>query len=212
MKTNFTSKNLAFFALTFFLVCLSVNLSAQTSTKVTVANYSYTPKNITITVGDTVIWKETQGTHNVDGKTSVFPSNAVSFGNSLGSGWTYKFVFNTAGTYNYQCDPHVGLGMVGSITVNPKSATSIESLADLSGNIQLYPNPTTNYINLKVPASYSAIRSMKIYSLTGSLVDQKILSGSTDGLRYEASHLKNGIYFMEINAETRKEVIKFLKQ
>ena len=37
---------------------------------------------------------------------------------SLGSGWTYSHVFTIPGTYNYQCDPHAGMGMIGSATFN----------------------------------------------------------------------------------------------
>ncbi len=31
--------------------------------------------------------------------------------------WTYDFTFNQVGVHDYQCDPHVGLGMVGTVTV-----------------------------------------------------------------------------------------------
>lgn len=212
METNFTLKSFRYLALTILLAYLSVNLNAQTSSKVTVANYSFTPKNITITAGDTVIWKETQGTHNVDGKLSAYPNNPESFGNNLGSGWTYKFVFNTAGTYNYQCDPHAAMGMVGKIVVNTKTVTSNKSLSDNSGNILLYPNPASDYIELKVPANYSAIQSLKVYSIAGSLIDQKVLPGNANEHRYDISRLKNGIYFMEINTANQKDVLKFLKQ
>ena len=212
MKTNFTLKSFRLIALTFGLAYLSLNLYAQTSFNVTVSNYKFSPANLTVTAGDEVVWTNTGGTHNVDGKTTVFPSNPVSFGNNLGSGWTYSFVFNTAGTYDYQCDPHAAMGMVGKIVVNPKSTTSSESLANISGNIQLYPNPASQYIELKIPANYSAIQSLKIYSIAGALVDQKILPGNSEGMRYDISSFKNGIYFMEINAETRKDVLKFIKQ
>jgi len=212
METNFTLKSFRYLALTIGLAYLSLNLNGQTSTKVTVVNYSFSPKNITITAGDTVIWKNNNGTHNVDGKQSVFSSNPESFGNSLGSGWTYKFVFNTAGTYNYQCDPHAAMGMVGQVVVNPKTVTANQSLSDNSGNIVLYPNPASDFIELKVPASYSEIQSLKVYSITGSLIDQKISNGNALDLRYDISPFKKGIYFMEINTASHKDVLKFMKR
>lgn len=212
MKTNFTFKTFRYFALTFVLVYISVNLNAQTSHNVTVSSYKFSPANLTITAGDEVVWTNIGGTHNVDGKQSVFALNPESFGNNLGSGWTYKFVFNTAGTYNYQCDPHAAMGMVGNIVVNPKSVTSSESLANNSGNILLYPNPASQYIELKIPANYSAINSLKVYSIAGALIDQQAFPGNSLSLRYDISPFKNGIYFMEINAENRKDVLKFIKQ
>ena len=35
--------------------------------------------------------------------------------------WSFQHVFTVAGTYNYQCDPHVGMGMIGTITVSTPS-------------------------------------------------------------------------------------------
>ena len=212
MKTISTLKTCRFWALSFLLAYLSMNLNAQTSHSVTVSSFKYTPADLTITAGDEVVWTNTGGTHNVDGKTSVFPSNPESFGNNVGSGWTYKFTFNIAGTYNYHCDPHAGLGMVGTVVVNPKSVTSIQTLADASGNIQLYPNPASESIQLRFPANYPEMNSLKVYSITGSLIDQKVLSGNPGTLQYDLSRFKNGMYFMEINAGSRKDVMKFLKQ
>ena len=92
------------------------------------------------------------------------------------------------------------------------SITSIESLAKASGKITLYPNPATQFIELKVPRDYTAVRSLKIYSITGSLIDQKVLSGNSDDLRYDISRYKNGVYFIEVNTSSHKDVLKFLKQ
>jgi plastocyanin len=91
----------------------------QTSHAVDVRNNTFTPQELTITVGDTVVWTNTQGVHNVNGNKSVFPTNPASFGNSLGSGWTYSYVFTLPGVYNYHCDPHATMGMTGKITVQP---------------------------------------------------------------------------------------------
>jgi len=426
MKTNFTSKTFSFFA-AFIILAFSLSLNAQTTHNVAVTSNVFTPSEITINVGDKVIWTNSQGSHNVNGNKDTFASNPESFGNNVGSGWTYEYTFNTGGTYNYQCDPHAGMGMVGKVIVNAKSTgpfiltvnftsmtphigqtmwlavidqatkkeigrvkksvteaafaidvpgielgksyfvdfysdhnkngvynvppadhawrmsvnnvadntvlnfvhnttftdiawknkltvhftnmtphltqkltlylkelssglyqdtvivasvaaatfdisswkikpglsynidfyadhnkngvynapptdhawrlplntvksdtiinfihnttftdifsiTSSESLAQASGQITLYPNPASQYIELRIPRNYEAIRSVKVYSITGSLVDQKILSGNSEDLRYDISSYKNGVYFMEINAVSRKNVLKFIKQ
>ncbi|MBA4410710.1 MAG: plastocyanin/azurin family copper-binding protein [Bacteroidota bacterium] len=427
MKANFTSKTFSFFAM-FIILALSLSLNGQTTHNVSVTNYVFTPSQLTINVGDKVIWTNTQGSHNVNGTKTTFPSNPESFGNAVSAGWTYEFTFNTAGTYDYHCNPHAGGGMVGKIIVNPPassgpftltvnftsmtphvgqtlwlavidqatkkeigrvkksvttaaftidvngieagksyfvdfysdhnkngvynvppadhawrltlnnvtdnstlnfvhnttftdvdwknkltvhftgmtphlgqkvtlflkqtsngiyqdtvvvasvasatfdisswkikpgisynidfyadhnkngvynappadhawrlplntvksdtiinfvhnttftdifSITSSEGLAKASGKITLYPNPATQYIELKVPRDYAAIRYLKIYSVTGSLIDQKVLSGNSDDLRYDISRYKNGVYFIEVNTSSRKDVLKFLKQ
>ena len=50
--------------------------------------------------------------------TATFPSNPASLGNSLGTGWTFTHVFTVPGTYDYQCDPHAGMGMTGKVIVS----------------------------------------------------------------------------------------------
>ena len=84
----------------------------------TVGN-TFSPKDIIIHPGDTVTFINSDlGYHNVNGSTSTYPNNPESFGNSVSTSlWTYQYVFNLEGSYDYQCDPHVGMGMVGTITV-----------------------------------------------------------------------------------------------
>ena len=79
---------------------------------------TFSPSSITINSGDSVTFVNTSGWHNVNGTIQTFPANPESFSNPSGisSGWTYVHVFTIAGTYNYQCDPHLP-GMVGSIIV-----------------------------------------------------------------------------------------------
>lgn len=428
MKTKFTNQEFRYLISTFILVYFSMNLIGQTSHPVTVSNYQFSPKEIQITAGDEVVWTNTGGTHNVNGKTSTFPSNPESFGNNQGSGWTYKFVFNTTGTYDYQCDPHAASGMVGKIVVNPKAApgpfiltvnftgmtphvgqtlwlavtdkatkmeigrvkknvdaaafsidvngiesgksynvdfyadhnkngvydapptdhawrmaldnvtanstlnfahnttftdiawrnkltvhftgmtphvgekitlflmqtdnviyrdtvvvsqvatatfdinsfkikpgvsynidfyadhnkngtydapptdhawrlplnnvkgdtivnfahnttftdifsvTSTENLTGISTNIYLYPNPASEYIEIIVPTGYAEINSVKVYSITGAIIDENAFSGNNETRRYDISQLNNGIYFMEINTGNNRNVLKFIKQ
>ena len=107
----------------FFTLCLllllGASLTAQTNHAVGVTSNVFTPENLTIQVGDTVTWTNTQGVHNVNGSLATYPNNPEGFrsGNAAPPGWVFSYVFNVPGTYEYQCDPHVGLGMVGTVTV-----------------------------------------------------------------------------------------------
>jgi plastocyanin len=213
MKTNSTFSFIRMLFLTFVTATFTLNSVGQTTYSVTVANFSFSPKQVTITAGDKVVWKNNGGNHNVNGNQSVFPANPASFGNNLGSGWTYEFVFNTAGTYDYQCDPHAGFGMVGKVIVNPKTTTDVKILSDKSTDIiRLYPNPASQNIELMIPPKYAAISSIKIYSVAGTLIEQKNFPGNAESLQYNISQLKNGMYFMKINAGNNTDVLRFLKQ
>lgn len=115
------------------IATLSTAARAQVSHKVSVANYSFNPSQITIQVGDTVIWENTDGSHNVNGTKTTFPSNPEDFGNNVGTNWTYKFVFTKPGTYNYQCDPHIDQGMVGKVIVNGNSGEDAKLTIQFTG-------------------------------------------------------------------------------
>ncbi|WP_159521819.1 plastocyanin/azurin family copper-binding protein [Sunxiuqinia indica] len=117
MKTLFTSEKYLRNALTLFFLLLTVGIYAQTRHDIEVTSNVFTPSSLTIDAGDTVVWTNTQGSHNVNGKQSSYPSNPESFGNNVGTGWTYSHVFTIAGNYDYQCDPHLALGMTGKIIV-----------------------------------------------------------------------------------------------
>lgn len=82
---------------------------------VSVENNVFVPEDITIEIGQTVVWTNVSGNHNVNGTQA---SNPESFGNGAAAqNWTYKHTFSVPGNYDYQCDPHVGLGMTGTVTV-----------------------------------------------------------------------------------------------
>jgi plastocyanin len=105
------------FGFLLFLACMVHQVRGQSSHAVDVTNNVFTPDQLTISAGDTVVWTNSEGFHNVNGTQTTYPSNPESFGNGTGTGWTFSHVFTLAGTYDYQCDPHVGLGMVGQIVV-----------------------------------------------------------------------------------------------
>ena len=103
-------------------VCFCSISFAQTNHQIDVGNgnNTFSPSALTIDVGDSVTWVNNGGFHNVNGTAADFPNNPVAFDNGAASSmlWSYGFRFTVAGTYNYQCDPHSGLGMTGTITVN----------------------------------------------------------------------------------------------
>lgn len=124
-------------------------LHAQTSHTVVASGTSFSPQNLSIQVGDTVVWNNQGGFHNVNGDQSVFPGNPESFGSgpAANAPWTYSHVFNTAGNYDYRCDVHFGIGMTGTITV--QAAPGPES--DVVISEIMYNNPGTDdyeYIEL----------------------------------------------------------------
>ncbi|WP_435345570.1 plastocyanin/azurin family copper-binding protein [Haloarchaeobius sp. HRN-SO-5] len=89
-------------------------------------DYVFTPgteEPLYISPGTTVTFNWESDNHNIN-PTSV-PEGATWEGHlpTENTGFTYEHTFETLGTYEYQCDPHVGLGMVGTIVVNETGQT-----------------------------------------------------------------------------------------
>lgn len=116
------------YTLLVFSLLISLTLFSQTRHEVTAnSNNTFNPNVVSIEVGDTVVWTNTGGSHNVNGTTDTYPDNPLSFGNGSASSasWTYEFVFTQPGTYNYRCDPHFAVGMTGQVIVNTPAAGGI---------------------------------------------------------------------------------------
>ena len=197
--------------LSLVLIILFMPLVAQTTHQVAVTSNVYTPKELTINAGDEVVWTNTQGHHNVNGSKLFFSGNPESFGNDLGMNWTFKHVFNLPGTYDYQCDPHVAVGMFGKIIVNKNVATSSSLIAEVANQFRLVANRENTSIEIKLPADYSASGLMKVYSITGAVVSEKQFSGNAGSVNYDISWFKKGIYILRLSSGTRTEVFRFIK-
>ena len=185
----------------FITVFISTNLLAQASHNVTVANFSFTPSSLTIEVGDTVFWTNTSGTHNVNGSVTTFPSNPDSFGSGApSSGWTYYYVFTTAGSYDYQCDPHALGGMTATISVSEPSVSINESKIENGTNV--YPNPFTSYLtialNKELINDNSSIEFI-LYDLLGNQV-HSITNVNAELTKIETNQLSNGIYIFSFKS------------
>jgi len=201
-----TSKNLTkhamrtiFTLMTFVIFCGVTNhLAAQTSHHVTVSNNSYNPSSLVINSGDTVIWTNVQGNHNVNGTTASFPNNPQSFGNSVGSGWTYSFVFTIPGNYDYKCDPHVFFGMNGSLVVN-EVATGLQTQSASSMISSVYPVPANEFVVIELNpdrAKYMQLQ-IRLVDQLGRLMETKSV-GATDRVEIDVRHLRSGMYFFQL--------------
>ena len=95
-------------------LCLLEWANAATH-QVQVFSFSYSPRNLNIQRGDTVVWSNMGGGHNVVADNNSFTSGAVS-----AAAWTFSHTFTDAGQFPYYCSPHGGPGgegMSGVISV-----------------------------------------------------------------------------------------------
>jgi plastocyanin len=126
MKTTFTTHRGVAIAMAFLVtLLLPAMLKSQERHDITVQDTEFIPDELTVMAGDTVVWFNIGGYHNVNGTLAEYPDNPEAFGLDPGNGWTYTFVFDQAGNYNYHCDPHKDLGMTGMLTVIDSATISV---------------------------------------------------------------------------------------
>ena len=194
MKTHFTPlfRNSAFGFL-LFLACIVVPAGAQTSHIVDVTNIVFTPAQLTISVGDTVVWTNSEGNHNVNGTQETYPSNPESFGNDVGVGWTFSHVFTLAGTYDYQCDPHVGGGMVGQVVVEGSGSEEGMLTINFTG-MTPHVGQTLWLLVEDRDESKELIRMTRVIEESFTVEIPGIVAGNDYRVEFFADHNGNGAY------------------
>ena len=187
-------------------ICFIVN--AQITDTIYTGSYYYTPSSLTIDVGDSVIWINDGGYHDVNGDTNsitnqpynnpvIFDSPATSTVGAV----IFAYKFTVAGTYNYDCSvgSHAANGMVGSVIVTDPS-TNINTV---STNYLIYPNPTTDYFFL---TGITGISHSKVYDITGKLLQ------STSKKKIDLSSYPNGLYIVNIRANNSVKTHRIVKE
>jgi plastocyanin len=86
--------------------------NAAAAKNVTISNFQFTPKTITIKAGGTVTWTNKEGTHTVTADDNSWESP------NLNAGKTFSRQFASAGTYRYHCSFHGSPGGDMSGVVN----------------------------------------------------------------------------------------------
>jgi plastocyanin len=116
--TSFRMRVLAWFcvlalalgASTIFSGVARAQKSAPQTHTVVIHNFAFQPQEITVHVGDTIVWKNTDiVSHTVTAADGLFDSGEIKPGKS------WRFVAKKAGTFQYSCSPHPN--MRGTLTV-----------------------------------------------------------------------------------------------
>jgi len=106
------TRRTALLVLVLALVAAGAARGEGAQAKVTIDNFTFTPAELTISVGTTVTWENDDDIpHTVVEKNKLFRSKALDTNDS------YAFTFTSAGTYDYFCGLHPH--MVGKIIVKP---------------------------------------------------------------------------------------------
>ena len=104
------------------LTCLQGDLYLEQDTDETIitvdsTNLRFSPSSVTVTEGDTVrfFWSGQALPHNAVERDGLFDSGEP----ERNVDYSFTFEVGTNGTYEFVCEPHESVGMIGQITVEP---------------------------------------------------------------------------------------------
>jgi len=193
-----------------FLIFLFANagINAQISHTINTGGYYYAPSLLTIDVGDSVIWINDGGNHDVNGNISSIngqpynnPETFDSPATNVVGAVIFAYKFTVPGTYNYDCSvgSHAANGMVGSVIVTDPSTNINKAIA----NYLIYPNPTSEYIYL---SGINGDSKSKVYDITGNLLQ------STSDKKIDLSSYPNGLYIVNIRSNNTAITHSIIKE
>ena len=112
------------------------------------SNLRFVPGSLTINEGDTVrfLWSGQLLPHNAIEQNDLFDS-----GDAMRNvDYTYTFNYNQSGVYDFYCEPHRDVGMVGEITVIDVEQNNVSVGDDIETTVNDSFNENNTKINLTV--------------------------------------------------------------
>jgi acetolactate synthase regulatory subunit len=82
---------------------------------------------------------------------------------------------------------------------------------DKATEILVFPNPTTDVLQLQLNKVYDKI-NVRIFSSAGQLVKQMVISGSNQIISFPVQNLAAGEYWLHLQCGGEKQVLQFIKQ
>lgn len=197
-------------------ICLFLGLglilhSTAATFTVNVSNNVFAPDNFTAVTGDTITWVWINGNHTSTSTNiplGALPWNAMINQNNT----SYSYVVSVTGIYDYQCNFHYTMGMVGHFTVVGSSGIE-ENASGIKLNI--YANPVTRELQVDLNSSKSGMMNITLSDITGREV--KVLASSQQSagehhMQYSIADFSSGMYLLKVDLDDSKVVRRVIIQ
>jgi plastocyanin len=186
---------------------------------VTISNsgFTFSPDNITINLGDTVVFQLAASHDAVEVSEATWNANGTS---PLGGGFSVPFSGGkisglTAGVHFYVCTVHASIGMKGKISVTGTSGISDNPVS--APKITMYPNPTSGNLTFEysgqdnLSGNQEQIR-LEIYNVLGERIFELPGYKAQTTEQIDLSSVPDGIYFVRINDRQKTYTEELIKK
>lgn len=202
------------FTLRFLMMALvaMVSFSAEATTyTVTQQGLTFSPNQLTVEVGDIVLFQWTSGNHTTTSAT--VPPGAATWDALLTSSMqTFEYTVTVEGIYGYVCTPHALAGMVGGfMAVLPSSAkTQVQANFTMSAGTSANGNLFVTLEN--ATSDMATVTLVDITGRNAMTLHHGAISDATFTIRQEVAVLQRGIYFVRFDEGARVVTRKVLIQ
>jgi plastocyanin len=172
------------------------------------AGFEYSPKTFTASVGDTVQWNGSFSFHPIS-STSV-PTNAQTWHTATGT--TFIYVIQVAGSYSYQCDLHVGLGMIGSFEVTGSGVKYFATYEKSPDKIAVLGIDQSAHPTVSFNVPRAGIVTVEIFDLLGNIraiAAKGKMDAGIHTVSLDAQLSNHGYYFIKIAGDGAEIVQPF---
>lgn len=198
-------KTYLLFLLALFFCSLQAYAIVRT---VTVQNFQFSPATLAVSVGDTIKWQWSNGSHTTT--SLAIPAGAAEWDHPMSqSSQTFLYRVTKAGTYNYECTPHAP-NMAGSFT-----ASGVSGVGEIAATpvFTLKGSVVTDEIIIDLDIIHATQVNVQLFNLVGRLVrtysDSRRETGTYQE-RYLVADLPKGLYLLAVkvgNQQTTRRVI-----
>jgi len=140
-------------------LCLGLTAVSAATHNVSVTSFSFTPRVLTVTQGDTVVWSGASGSHTVSPRAGV--SEPFCGGGAV---FSCMATFNTVGSFPYQCNFHAGFGFNMTGVVHVAAAPGMPPLVLITNppNNALFVAPATVPVGVSASDSDGTVASVQL--------------------------------------------------
>lgn len=185
-----------------------------------VANFSVPTPTDCIIAGDVnsmvviTTTNSTSGTAPFTYNWNVSPNTGVQV---LNSGPANKTIsFSTAGTYSVTLiasnasGPSMPVTKVVVIDACASSTTSVSENKSLSVNLNIFPNPAHDQLNIVLPASKDAYNVTLVNVIGAVVFEEKSVKSSKETMTINLTNKAKGIYFLTVESNNEKAIKKIV--
>ncbi|HJY64712.1 MAG TPA: T9SS type A sorting domain-containing protein [Ignavibacteria bacterium] len=200
----------------FTAIFLLIFILAKTYTNtqiISVGAMTFAPATASVTVGDTIKWVWVERFHTTTSTT--IPTGALPWDAPIDSTHpSFIYVVAVAGQYDYRCNFHYLLGMVGTFNASPIGIINITG--NIPGKFELYqnyPNPFNPTTNIEFNVAENGFVSLKVFDITGREIENLVhenLQRGTYRVDWSGSGITSGVYFYTLKTSSFSDTKKMM--